>query len=108
MATQSVRVPNFLPSMSALHFSNKWNHGTPDVTINFPLVGNIALGDASNGLCGGFVYTVLDFFLHNPRILMLPNNTPPPSATPLFNYLVQRLIDSFNLQLLSASDGAKI
>lgn len=107
MATQSVRVPNFLPSMSALHFSNQWKQGTPDVTINFPFVGNIALGDASNGLCGGFVYTVLDFFLHNPRILMLPDRTPPASGTSLFNYLVQRLIDSFNLQLLLASDGAK-
>jgi hypothetical protein len=52
-------VPAFLPSRNGLAFTNPWP-AEPDIVVDVPVVGKIAVGSASNGLCGGMVFTVLD------------------------------------------------
>ena len=52
------------------------------------------IGDASNGLCGGMVFAARDHFeAGRPP----PPDTEAPGSGPLFDYLVRRLFDSFNL-----------
>ncbi|HEX3471370.1 MAG TPA: CFI-box-CTERM domain-containing protein [Silvibacterium sp.] len=93
MATIKV-VPNFSPSTSGFHFANSFP-SVPLLTINV-LGQSIPIGDASNGLCGGMVYAVRDFF--ESGISIWPDTTPPSSGT-LFDYIVNRLFDSFDLVL---------
>ena len=87
-------VPGFMPSMSGLHFDNNFPH-EPDLTITLPGGATIGIGDASNGLCGGMVFTAMDF--HGAGVAPPPDAAPPPGGSPLFNYLVRRLFDSFGL-----------
>jgi hypothetical protein len=84
-------VPGFVASVNGLHFTNSFP-SEPDITIQTP-VGPIGLGDASNGLCGGMVFTVLDIFL--AMLHPLQDLTQPADPSLLFNYLVKRLLDSF-------------
>ena len=86
-------VPGFLPSRNGLAFINSWP-SEPDITVNVPAVGQVAIGDASNGLCGGMVFTVLDVFTAGRPPLDSPQ---PASGTPLFDYIVRRLIDSWDV-----------
>jgi hypothetical protein len=90
---QSVRVLGFNPTTNGLHFLNSFPSGIPDYT--FSVLGQtLKLGDASNGLCGGFVYTVKDCFETG---LLPPRDTATPAGgSPLFNYLVARLTNSFD------------
>ena len=92
------RVAGFLPSRSGFHFANDYPPNTPYPVITLPIVGPIRAGDAGNGLCGGFVLAALDLFCHAPR-LPPPANTGdaqrPAAGTPIFNYIVSRLMDSF-------------
>jgi hypothetical protein len=88
-------VPNFLPSKNGLHFNNDFPQ-VPDITIN--VAGSVvAIGSADKGLCGGMVYTVRDFFEVG---LMIPSVIQAPTSGPLFDYIVARLFDSFNLFVL--------
>ena len=89
-------VPGFLPSTSGFHFSNIWPAGTAYPVVNLPVLGAVT-GEAGNGICGGFVFAALDLFLHDPR-LAPPANTDadrPQNPSPIFDYLVERLVDSF-------------
>lgn len=90
---QSVRVLGFNPTTNGLHFLNSFPSGIPDYT--FSVLGQtLKLGDASNGLCGGFVYTVKDCFETG---LLPPRDTVAPAGgSPLFNYIVARLTNSFD------------
>jgi hypothetical protein len=92
--SSSNRVPNFTASQSGLQFINSFP-SEPDIIVNVPVYGNVAIGDASNGLCGGMVFTVRDLFEFHQR--PLPGTMPPPQGSPLFNFIVSRLFDSFNL-----------
>lgn len=87
-------VPGFKPSTAGFHFFNSWSQ-PPSLTINV-LGQQIPIFDASNGMCGGMVFAVRDYF--EARIPVWPDTTPPPSGT-LFDYIVKRLFDSFNLLL---------
>ena len=85
-------VARFLPSTSGFHFVNNFPH-VPDLKIN--ILGNqIGIGDAANGLCGGMVFAVRDYFEAG---IPIPSDTSPPTSGPLFDYIVKRLFDSFNL-----------
>ena len=90
-------VPNFVASRDALGFANDWP-SQPDLVFNLPLLGKLAgkvkIGDASNGLCGGMVYTVRDFY--EVKIPM-PAGSQPAAGTPLYGYIVRRLFDSFDI-----------
>ena len=88
------RVPGFAPSTSGFHFANSFA-SVPLFTISV-LGQNIPIGDASNGMCGGMVYAVRDFF--QSGVPMWPDTTPPSSGT-LFDYIARRLMDSFDLAL---------
>jgi hypothetical protein len=91
----SVRVPGFRPSENALHFANYYPH-EPQVVVDF-LGHKLEFGDAANGLCGGMVYAVCDYFEAKQPIPEM--RAPPPGGTPLFKFIVRRLLQSFNLPL---------
>jgi hypothetical protein len=104
----SVRVPMFLPSTNGLQFTNCWP-SEPNYSISV-LGQNVTLGNASMGLCGGMAYTVND--LYQARLLPPPVTVNPAEGTPLFNYIVARLTNSFDvadvthyLSWMQISDG---
>jgi hypothetical protein len=89
-----VRVPGFLPSTSGLPFCNYYPH-EPEIQVPLPLGKSLALGDAANGLCGGMVFVSRDYFEAKRAV---PTGTdPPPPDSPLYKYIVKRLLESFNL-----------
>jgi hypothetical protein len=94
--TQIIRrdVTGFLPSISGFHFSNS-SSIAPRININV-LGEEIPIGDISNGLCGGMVFAARDYFEAG---ISIPPDTTAPSSGPLFDHLVRRLFDSFNLFL---------
>ena len=63
-------------------------------TIGIPGVISLPIGDASNGLCGGMVFAARDFFETERPV---PDEDTPPGSGPLFDYLCDRLFDSFDL-----------
>jgi hypothetical protein len=86
-------VPNFLPSAQGLHYANDWA-AAPVVEIPTPF-GNVNIGDAKHGLCGGMAFAVRDLFeAHLPPP---PNTSNPATTSPAFRYITTRLIDSFHL-----------
>ena len=94
-----VRVPGFTPSVNGLPFVNSFP-SEPVVVVEVPLFGSIPIGDASGGLCGGMAFTVRDVF-ETTGMQPLPDTIPPghqPAPdTPLFKYIADRLIASFDL-----------
>jgi hypothetical protein len=87
-------VRGFLPSTSGLHFANAFP-SVPLVTARLPGIPvDIAIGNAALGLCGGMVFTVIDYFVTGLRP---PADASPPGAGPLFDYLVKRLWDSWDV-----------
>jgi phage terminase Nu1 subunit (DNA packaging protein) len=93
----SERVNGFVPSTSGFRFANSFPAGIPVTTITIPPLGTIPLGDASNGVCGGMVYAVMDFFFAQPRLLPAADATSPAGGSPLMNYILARLVDGFAL-----------
>src|SRR5438067_6999475 len=91
MASQ--RVPGFTPKKCGFPFPNDFEEG-PVLTLSVPLIGDIPVGNAAGGLCGGMVFAALDLFLR--ELPPPPGATAPKPGTPLFKYLARRLIDSFN------------
>ena len=112
-------VPNFNPKKRGFAFSNaggSWSADLPVISIGFlwnklfeslpgPLsdlgVGLVdsnwlPITDASMGLCGGMVYTVMDYYHHH--LLPPTQATNPTSADDeLFKYIRDRLWDSFDV-----------
>jgi Ig-like domain from next to BRCA1 gene len=93
MATSNA-VPGFRASLDGLHFTNSWP-SEPDIIVDVWPIGKVPIGDASNGLCGGMVYTVMDVF--GAGLPPIPDTANPVQGTPLFNYLVSRLFASFDI-----------
>lgn len=90
-SAQSARVPGFRPSKSGFRFVNAF----PNLPYQINIAGqNVPIGNAANGMCGGMVYTVRDYF---DAGMPPPSNTAPPTSGPLFNHLSNRLFDSFEL-----------
>ncbi|MDR7307907.1 hypothetical protein J2X15_003212 [Rhodoferax saidenbachensis] len=87
-----MRVTGFLPTMNGFHFSNAFAHA-PDIQINI-LGQNVAIGDAANGLCGGMAFAARDFFQAGQRP---PARKDSPTSGVLFDLLVRRLFDSFEI-----------
>ena len=83
----------FLPSRDGLAFTNDWP-SEPAIEVEVPLVGTVPIGNASNGLCGGMVFAALDGFgAGGPP----PSDPRPAHGTPMFKYIVRRLIDSWDV-----------
>jgi hypothetical protein len=95
----ALHATDFRPSQHGFPYDNSWPD-SPLTTIDLG-VAQIPIGSASNGLCGGMVYAALDYWANS---LPIPQDRPNPAApgTPLYDYLVQRLIDSFDLPNLPA------
>ena len=87
-------VNGFRPSEQGFHFENTFEEGAPVLTLSVPVFGEIPVGNAGGGLCGGMVFAALDFYRQG--ILPPPDAAAPKPGTPLFEYLAQRLLDSFN------------
>jgi hypothetical protein len=85
---------SFLPSTHGLHFANYWPPGTPDLIVHTP-IGDIPIGDANNGLCGGFCFTARDLFDAGRQ--PPPDTTAPPTGSALLTYLTWRLLASWNI-----------
>jgi hypothetical protein len=81
----------FLPSMDGFTFSNDWPAG-PAITVPAPWR-PIGLGNAARGLCGGMVFAALDYWHAG---LPLPR-ARPEAGSPLYRFIVRRLIDSWHL-----------
>jgi hypothetical protein len=86
------QVTGFLPSQNGFHFDNLFP-AVPDKIMHTPF-GDVPLLNAANGLCGGMVYAALDYY--NTR-LPIPADTVAPAAGSLFDTIVNRLFDSFDL-----------
>ena len=86
-----VKIPEFTPSTHGFHFANAWPSGP---TIKFGPVDPriVGIGDASNGLCGGMVYSVAD--LHGARLPVPPDREPFANGSPRFKAIVRRQVQS--------------
>ncbi|MEU1971369.1 hypothetical protein ABZ477_06925 [Microbacterium sp. NPDC019599] len=87
----------FLPSTHGLHFANAWPRGAPGFVADVAPVGRLRFGDAGNGLCGGMAFTASDLYLAKRR--PPADTTPPGEDHPLFRYISNRLMDSFDIPL---------
>ncbi len=91
---------DFLPSRDGFIFTNQWDdtpYSLPPLRGSFV---DAKFGNADNGLCGGMTYAALDYFLAGMEI---PQDMAAPQGegVPLFNYLVERLFASFDLDTVS-------
>lgn len=94
--TKSASVAGFIPTSAGFAFPNRFP-SVPAWTFRIPAIGEIRLGDAANGLCGGMVFAARDFFefgIAPPAVA-----DPPARGSPLFTYIVDRLLASFDLPL---------
>jgi hypothetical protein len=82
---------SFLPSEDGFAFTNVWP-SEPDVAVPTPF-GQIDIGNADAGLCGGMVFGALDYWYAG----IAPPAARPAPGDPLYGYLVRRLIDSWHL-----------
>ena len=82
---------SFLPSRDGFAFTNAWP-SEPDVSQTTPF-GQIDIGNADAGLCGGMVFAALDYW----HAGIAPPAAQPGPDEPLYHYLVQRLVASWNL-----------
>jgi hypothetical protein len=82
---------SFLPSRDGFAFTNSWPPA-PAITLPTP-VRRIGIGNAAAGLCGGMVFAALDYWHAG---LQPPAERPAPGS-PLFRYLVRRLIASWHI-----------
>lgn len=84
-------VTEFLPSTHGFAFDNSWPNG-PAVSI--PLgVGSLGIGNAGRGLCGGMAFAALDYW----HAGIAPPTARPEAGTPLFRFIVRRLVDSWRI-----------
>jgi hypothetical protein len=110
-------VPNFHARGRGFAFTNSWNSDLPVISLGFlwnklfeslpgPL-GELGIGSvieknwapithADAGLCGGMVYTVMDYYTAH---LLPPQQTTAPDSQDdmLFQYIRDRLWDSFDI-----------
>lgn len=93
VAQPQVRVGQFRPSVHGFKFANSFQ-SMPHISIPFP-TGPLDIGDAANGMCGGMVYAVRDYF--EAGLPIPTQNTAPGSNSPLYIYLTVRLYDSFDI-----------
>ncbi|MFN2274121.1 MAG: hypothetical protein ACK2TX_04660, partial [Anaerolineales bacterium] len=85
------QMTGFLPGENGYRFDNRFEP-TPTY-LNTPL-GPIKIGDASKGLCGGMVFSALDYFSAG---MGTPPDEELPANRELFDYVVKRLLQSFIL-----------
>jgi hypothetical protein len=93
----TAQMTDFLPSRNGFHFDNRF-----EAVPALPLIGDLKVGDASKGLCGGMVYAALDYFSAGLDMPQVPSGDLSPQLGtpvrgPIFDYLGKRLVASFDL-----------
>jgi hypothetical protein len=91
--TKRGAVEGFKPSQHGFHFTN-WFHSQPAIWLGTSMLG-IGIGDAKNGLCGGFCLGTRARFERGEA--PPPDRQSPNRGQPLFAELVRRQVDSFEL-----------
>jgi len=86
----SHRIPKFIPSRNAFPFPNWFPPGSPVILFETPF-GDIRAGDANRGLCGGMIFTVMDYYTHGIETI------PSEASDTAFRYFCRRLLASWNL-----------
>ena len=81
----------FEPSRHGFAFANSWP-AAPAISVRTP-AGRIGIGNAALGLCGGMTFAALDYW-HAGR---LPPALQPAPGTPLYRFIVRRLIESWRI-----------
>jgi hypothetical protein len=81
----------FVASQQGFAFTNAWP-SEPAVTLDSPF-GQINVGNANGGLCGGMVFAAVDYW----RTATTPPADRPAPGNPLYGYIVRRLVDSWHL-----------
>src|SRR3954467_8411469 len=97
----------FLPSLHGFAFDNGWPD-QPALTLATPF-GDIGIGNAGGGLCGGMAFAALDYWLGGGQT----QPERPSGGGPPYGYIVDRLIDSWHVpagvaqyyQWMSLPDG---
>jgi hypothetical protein len=93
--TVTQQMTDFLPSKNGWPFDNTFKKVPP-----FKLIGELRFGDASKGLCGGMVYSALDYYVAGMDLPPIPLEDQSvyksPLQGPIFDYLGKRLFDSFD------------
>ena len=82
---------DFVPSRNGFAFPNSWP-SEPAIVIQVP-GGRIGIGNAARGLCGGMVFAALDYWHAQAE----PPAARPAAGTPLYQFIVRRLIDSWHI-----------
>ncbi len=95
ISDERVAVPGYLPSTHGFAFPNHWPsiHIT-SITLPDPFA-DIAVGNASWGLCGGMSFASRDYF-EARQLAPAQTNNPTGEGDPLFDYIVRRLAQSLN------------
>lgn len=90
------QMTGFSPSRHGWPFDNRFAAIPP-----FKLIGELRYGDASKGLCGGMVYSALDYFMAGLELPAIPekylSQYRSPVEGPIFDYFGKRLFHSFDL-----------
>jgi hypothetical protein len=81
----------FIPSEHGFAFTNSWP-SQPAVVRRTPF-GDLTLGNAARGLCGGMVFAALDYWLAGRPA---PEQRPA-AGTPAYTHIVDRLVDSWHI-----------
>ena len=86
----------YLPSTHGFGFGNHWpDEHITSITLPDPF-GDILVGNAAWGLCGGMAFASRDYF--EARMWAPTQSTNPRGeGDPLFDYIVQRLAQSLNV-----------
>ena len=90
-AAESKAPGGFMPLPDGFSFTNSWP-SAPAVSVSTPF-GPVGIGNAANGLCGGMVYAALDYWI----AARVPPRERPAPGTPLYQFIVRRLIDSWHV-----------
>lgn len=110
-------VPNFHPNGRGFAFTNSWDDDLPVISVGFlwnrlfeslpgPL-GELGIDKvvdenwlpithAGAGLCGGMVYTIMDYYAHH-QLPVNQSSSPNSRNDVLFQYIRERLWDSFDV-----------
>ena len=82
---------SFLPSKHGFAFTNSWP--SQPAVVRRTAFGNITLGNASRGLCGGMVFAALDYWHAGTT----PPAQRPAAGSAAYAHIVDRLVDSWHI-----------
>ena len=89
-----MRATGFVPSRNGLRYRNAFPPG-PVLSLRSIGLPQLGIGNARGGLCGGMVFTALDYYYAG--LPVPPEAEPPQAGSPTFGYVVRRLFASFAL-----------